>query len=110
VSTDADESVGPPVYPSAEQPEALAVDLLERAHAVRGDDDDMTSDARATARIVRTDDTPSFTAYEVVGHDEDRPVETAISGPTRVGTHSKCGFGALRVKPATPDETTVKNG
>ena len=44
----------------------------------------------------------------VVGYDGDRPVETAISGLTRVGNHSKYGFGELRVKPVTPDETNVK--
>jgi len=44
----------------------------------------------------------------VVGYDGDRPVETAISGLTRVGNHSKYGFGELRVKPVTPDETYVK--
>ena len=45
----------------------------------------------------------------VVGYDGDRPVETAMSGLTRVGNHSKYGFGELRVKPVTPDETNVKN-
>jgi len=44
----------------------------------------------------------------VVGYDGDCPVETAISGLTRVGNHSKYGFGELRVKPVTPDETYVK--
>jgi hypothetical protein len=43
----------------------------------------------------------------VGGYDGDRPVETAMSGLTRVGNHSKYGFGELRVKPVTPDETTV---
>jgi hypothetical protein len=39
VSTDDDESVGTLVHLSAEQAEALAVDLLEQAHAAREDDD-----------------------------------------------------------------------
>lgn len=39
VSTDDDESVGTLVNLSAEQAEALAVDLLEQAHAAREDDD-----------------------------------------------------------------------
>jgi hypothetical protein len=43
----------------------------------------------------------------VVGYDGDRPVETAKSGLTRVGSHSKYGFGELRVTPV-PDETNVK--
>lgn len=29
----------------------------------------------------------------------DRPVETAKNGLTRVGSHSRYGFGELRVKP-----------
>ena len=45
----------------------------------------------------------------VVGYDGDCPVETAISGITRVGNHSKYGFGELRVKTVTPDETNLKN-
>jgi len=39
VSTDDDESVGTLVHLSAEQAEALAVDLLEQAHAAREDHD-----------------------------------------------------------------------
>lgn len=39
VSTEDDESVGALVHLSAEQAEALAVDLLEQAHATREDDD-----------------------------------------------------------------------
>ncbi|MFC7079141.1 hypothetical protein [Halorussus caseinilyticus] len=35
MSTDDDESVGTLVHPSAEQAEALAVDLLEQAHTAR---------------------------------------------------------------------------
>lgn len=44
----------------------------------------------------------------VVGSDGDHPVETAISGLTRVENHSKYGFGELRVKPTTLYETNVK--
>jgi len=40
VSTDDDESVGTLVHLSAEQAEALAVDLLEQAHAAREDADE----------------------------------------------------------------------
>ena len=39
---------------------------------------------------------------QVVTYDGDRPVETAKSGILRVGTHSKYGFGELRVKPVEP--------
>lgn len=36
---------------------------------------------------------------QVVGYGGDRPVETAKNGLKRVGTHSKYGYGELRVKP-----------
>jgi hypothetical protein len=36
---------------------------------------------------------------QVVTYEGDRPVETAKSGILRVGSHSKYGFGELRVKP-----------
>lgn len=39
---------------------------------------------------------------QVVAYEGDRPVETAKSGISRVGTHSKYGFGELRVKPVEP--------
>ena len=39
---------------------------------------------------------------QVVKYEGDRPVETAKSGILRVGSHSKYGFGELRVKPVEP--------
>jgi hypothetical protein len=36
-------------------------------------------------------------------------VETAKSGILRVGTHSKYGFGELRVKPVDPRPDQCKN-
>lgn len=36
---------------------------------------------------------------QVVGYDGDQPIKTAKNGIQRVGTHSKYGFGELRVKP-----------
>jgi len=36
---------------------------------------------------------------QVVTYDGDRPVETAKNGLRRVGSHSRYGFGELRVKP-----------
>lgn len=36
---------------------------------------------------------------QVVRYAGDDPVETAMNGITRVGTHSKYGFGELRIKP-----------
>lgn len=41
---------------------------------------------------------------QVVAYEGDRPVETAKSGILRVGSHSKYGFGELRVKPVEPVE------
>jgi hypothetical protein len=39
---------------------------------------------------------------QVVAYEGGRPVETAKSGISRIGTHSKYGFGELRVKPVAP--------
>ena len=51
---------------------------------------------------------------QVVKYEGDRPVETAKSGILRVGTHSKYGFGGLRMKPVAlrPDQckNSEKNG
>ncbi|WP_254532983.1 hypothetical protein [Natrinema gelatinilyticum] len=41
---------------------------------------------------------------QVVAYEGDRPVETAKSSILRVGSHSKYGFGELRVKPVEPVE------
>jgi hypothetical protein len=40
---------------------------------------------------------------QVVGYDGDRAIETARNGVVRVGTHSRYGFGELRVRPAGRD-------
>ena len=39
---------------------------------------------------------------QVVTYEGDYPIETAKSGILRVGSHSKYGFGELRVKPVDP--------
>lgn len=41
---------------------------------------------------------------QVVGYGGSEPVETAKSGILGIGTHSKYGFGELRVKPLQVDE------
>jgi len=46
---------------------------------------------------------------QVVKYEGDRPVETAKSGILRAGTHSKYGFGELRVKPVDPRPDQCKN-
>jgi hypothetical protein len=38
---------------------------------------------------------------QVVEYVGDRPIETARNGLTRIGSHSRFGFGELRVKPVT---------
>lgn len=42
---------------------------------------------------------------QVVGYGGDRPIETAKNGLLGIGTHSKYGYGELRVKPLEVDET-----
>ena len=46
---------------------------------------------------------------QVVKYEGDRPIETAKSGILRVGSHSKYGFGELRVKPVEPRPDQCKN-
>jgi len=46
---------------------------------------------------------------QVVKYEGDRPIETAKSGILRVGSHSKYGFGELRVKPVEPRSDQCKN-
>ncbi|MFC7200768.1 hypothetical protein [Halospeciosus flavus] len=55
---------------------------------------------------------------QVVKYEGDRPVETAKNGILRIGSHSKYGFGELRVKPVesrsdqsqNPEEKTKTPG
>lgn len=44
---------------------------------------------------------------QVVRYAGDKPVETAKNGLLRVGSHSKYGFGELRVKPIDTQDATV---
>ena len=46
---------------------------------------------------------------QVVTYTGDRPIETAKRGILRVGTHSKYGFGELRVKPVHPHRDQRNN-
>ncbi len=46
---------------------------------------------------------------QVVKYEGDRPVETAKSGILRVGSHSKYGFGELRVTPVEPRSEKYQN-
>jgi hypothetical protein len=45
----------------------------------------------------------------VVAYEGDRPVETAKSGILRVGSHSKYGFGELRVTPVEARSNQCQN-
>jgi hypothetical protein len=40
---------------------------------------------------------------QLVGYDGSDPIGTAKNGVSRVGTHSRFGFGELRVRPASDD-------
>ncbi|MEF8821631.1 MAG: hypothetical protein V5A52_05090 [Halovenus sp.] len=46
---------------------------------------------------------------QVVAYEGDRPVETAKNGILRVGSHSKYGFGELRVTPVEPRPEQCQN-
>jgi len=46
---------------------------------------------------------------QMVAYEGDRPVETAKSGILRVGSHSKYGFGELRVTPVEPRSEQCQN-
>ena len=46
---------------------------------------------------------------QIMKYEGDRPVETAKSGILRIGTHSKYGFGELRVKPVEPRPDQCEN-
>jgi len=54
---------------------------------------------RRTGRLVAGDECHELAMIDhgqVVGYAGDRPVETAINGIQRVGTHAKFGFGEFR--------------
>lgn len=59
-----------------------------------------------TGRLVDGDDTYELDLVDhgqVVEYGGDRPVETAVNGVLRVGTHSRFGFGEFRLRPAGED-------
>jgi len=61
---------------------------------------------RRTGRLVAGDECHELAMIDhgqVVGYAGDRPVETAINGIQRVGTHAKFGFGEFRVRPVSKD-------
>ena len=66
---------------------------------------------RRESRLVNGDDVFEL---ETVDHGQtvpyagDAPVATARNGVTRVGTHSRYGFGELRVRPADSDRVPVR--
>lgn len=65
---------------------------------------DLTGGLRhRTGRLVDGDDTYELELVDhgqVVNYAGDRPVETAVNGVLRVGTHSRYGFGEFRLRPA----------
>jgi hypothetical protein len=46
---------------------------------------------------------------QVFTYTGDTPVETALNGVRRVGTHSKFGFGEFRLRPAVADRVPERN-
>jgi hypothetical protein len=59
-----------------------------------------------TERLVDQRETYDLRAVDhgqVLRYTGDRPVETAINGITRVGPHSRYGFGECRVHPLASD-------
>lgn len=61
---------------------------------------------RRKEQIVKGDDVYTVEALDhgqVVTYAGDDPVQTAINGVLRVGTHSKFGFGEFRLRPASSD-------
>jgi hypothetical protein len=72
---------------------------------------------RRTERLVGDEETYELATIDHgqrVGYAGDRPVQTARNGLRRVGTHSRFGFGELRVRPAddlgVPDDATETSG
>ncbi|MFC6874204.1 hypothetical protein [Halobellus marinus] len=70
---------------------------------------------RRAARLVADDTTYDL---EVLDHgqrvgfagDPDRIVETAKNGVRRIGTHSRFGFGEVRVRPPEADRVPARTG
>lgn len=81
---------------------------------LRDRDADDVSEAglrRRTERLVGGDDVYALATIDhgqLVGYDGSRPVETAKNGVLRIGTHSRFGFGELRVRPAGDDRVTER--
>jgi hypothetical protein len=64
---------------------------------------------RRESRLVDGDDVYALQTVDhgqVVGYAGSDPVATARNGVTRVGTHSRFGFGELRVRPAGDDRVS----
>lgn len=73
-------------------------------------------DDRLRRRASRLEQRGDVFAVETIDHGQvvpyagDDPVGTARNGVTRVGTHSKFGFGELRVRPAGEDRVPERTG
>lgn len=66
---------------------------------------------RRTGRLVDGGDTYELDLVDhgqVVNYGGDRPVETAMNGVLRVGTHSRLGFGEFRLRPAGRDRVSAR--
>lgn len=66
---------------------------------------------RRTTRLVAGDDVHEVAAIDhgqIVEYAGDRPVATAKNAVRRVGTHSKYGFGELRLRPGDADRVPAR--
>ncbi|MCQ4334379.1 hypothetical protein KM295_13020 [Natronomonas sp. F2-12] len=67
---------------------------------------------RRTERLVDDDEVYELATIDhgqIVGYDGSRPVETAKNGVLRVGTHSRFGFGEIRVRPVSDDRVPERS-
>ncbi|MDL0134047.1 hypothetical protein, partial [Halobacterium salinarum] len=73
---------------------------------------DLTGGLRQrTGRLVDGGDTYELDLVDhgqVVNYGGDRPIETAMNGVLRVGTHSRLGFGEFRLRPAGRDRVSAR--
>ena len=89
-----------------------------RASPADGDGDCRASAAsrarlrRRTERLVDDDEVYELATIDhgqIVGYDGARPIETAKNGVLRVGTHSRFGFGEIRVRPVSDDRVPERS-
>ena len=66
---------------------------------------------RRQTRLIKGEDNYCLQTIDhgqVVSYTGDAPVQTAINGVLRVGTHAKYGFGEFRLRPSTDDRVPAR--